>query len=146
MATGKGSVIVNDWLKLLLNATAIANIADNAASGPLTNLYLSLSTGTLSASSDQLSTEAAYTSYARVAVARTTGGFTAASGGVSNLVATASFPAATGGSETETYAMLGTNSGGGAGKNLYWGSISPTLAVSTGVTPQLTTATSITET
>lgn len=145
MATGKGSVVVNDWLKLLLNATAIANIADNAASSPLTNLYLSLATATLSAASDQSSSEAAYTSYARVAVARTTGGFTAASGGVSTLVATASFPAATGGSETETYAELGTASSG-AGKNLYWGAISPTLAVSSGVTPQLTTATSITET
>ena len=101
---------------------------------------------TLSATSDQLTTEAAYTGYARVAVARTTGGFTAASAQSSALVATASFPAATAGSETETYAMLGTNSGGGAGKNLYWGSVSPTLAVANGVTPQLTTATTVNET
>lgn len=145
MATGKGNTFINDYLKLLLNATAIANIADNASSSPLANLYLSLSTGTLSATSDQLTTEAAYTSYARVAVARTTGGFTAASAQSSALVATASFPAATGGSETETYAMLGTASSG-AGKNLYWGSISPTLAVSNGVTPQLTTASTVSET
>ena len=145
MATGKGNTFINDYLKLLLNATAIANIADNAAGSPLTNLYLGLSTGTLTAASSQTTTEAAYVSYARVAVARTTGGFTAASAQSSALVATASFPAATGGSETETYAMLGTDSSG-AGKNLYWGSISPTLAVSTGVTPQLTTASTVSET
>jgi hypothetical protein len=144
MATGKGNTFINDFLKLVLNATAIANIADNAASGPLTNLYLALSTGTLSASSAQNTTEAAYTSYARVAVARTTGGFTAASAQVSSLVATASFPAATGGSETETYASLGTDSTG-AGKVLYWGPITPNLAVANGVTPQLTTSSTITE-
>jgi hypothetical protein len=145
MATGKGNTWINDYLKLLLNATAIANIADNAASSPLTNLGLSLSTGTLSASSTQTTTEAGYTSYARVAVARTTGGFTAASAQQSVLVATASFPAATGGSETETYAMLGTDTAALAGKNLYWGPVSPTLVVSNGVTPQLTTATSVSE-
>lgn len=145
MATGKGNTFINDFLKLLLNATPIANIADNAASSPLTNLYLSLSTGTLSAASTQTTTEAAYTSYARVAVARTTGGFTASTAQSSALVATASFPAATGGSETETYAMLGTDGTTGAGKNLYFGSISPSLAVASGVTPQLTTATTIAE-
>lgn len=146
MATGKGNTWINDYLKLLLNATAVANIADNASSSPLTNLYLSLATATLNASSTQTTSEAAYTSYARVAVARTTGGFTAASSQSSALVATASFPACTGGSETETYAMLGTDGTTLAGKNLYWGAISPTLAVSNGVTPQLTTATTISET
>lgn len=145
MATGKGATFINDFLKLLLNATAIANIADNAGSSPLTNLYLSLHTANPAASGDQTTSEAAYTSYARVAVARTTGGFTAASAQSSALVATASFPAATGGSETETYAELGTASSG-AGKLLYFGQISPTLAVANGVTPQLTTATAISET
>lgn len=144
MATGKGNTFINDYLKLLLNATAIANIADNASSSPLTNLYLSLHTATLSASSTQTSSEAAYGAYARVAVARTTGGFTAASAQSSALVATASFPAAISGSETETYAVLGTDSSG-AGKSLYFGAISPTLAVSTGVTPQLTTSSTVSE-
>lgn len=144
MATGKGNTFINDYLKLLLNATAIANIADNAASSPLTNLYLALSTGTLTAASTGTTTEAGYTSYARVAVARTTGGFTAASAQSSVLVATASFPAATGGSETETYAQINTASSG-AGKLLYFGPVSPNLAVSNGVTPQLDTTTSVTE-
>lgn len=145
MATGKGSVTVNDILKLFLNATAIANVADNAATSPNTNVYASLHTATLSAASTQTSSEAAYTGYSRVAIARTTGGFTAASGGVSNLVAIASFPACTAGSETETYAMLGKSSSG-AGVNWYWGPVAPTLAVANGVTPQLDTTSTIMET
>ena len=40
----KSSTFDNDLLKLIFNATAIANIADNAGSSPLTNLYLSLHT------------------------------------------------------------------------------------------------------
>lgn len=145
MPTGKGNTFINDFLKLLLNATPIALIADNAGTTPLTNLIMGLSTGTLTAASTQISTEAAYGAYARVAIARSTGGFTAASAQSSVLVATCSFPAAISGTETETYAMLGTDNTAAAGKNLYWGPISPTLAVSTGVTPQLTTATSFTE-
>lgn len=146
MATGKGNTFINDFLKLILNATAIADLAENDSSGPLTNLIMSLHTGTLSATSNQTSTEAAYGSYARVAIARTTGGFTAASAQSSALVATCSFPQAASGSETETYAMLGTDNTASAGKSLWWGAISPTLAVSVGVTPQLTTATTISET
>jgi hypothetical protein len=144
MATGKGNTFINDYLKLLLNGTAIANIADNASSSPLTNLYAALATANPAASGDQTTSEAAYTSYARVAIARSTSGFTAASAQSSTLVATASFPAATGGSETETYATIGTASSS-TGKLLYFGQISPTLAVANGVTPQLTTATAITE-
>ena len=41
---GKSSTFDNDWLKLIFNATAIANIADNAATSPLTNLYVALHT------------------------------------------------------------------------------------------------------
>jgi hypothetical protein len=139
----KGSTFDNDLLKLIFNATAIANIADNAAVSPLTNLQVSLHTATLTAASAQNSTEAAYTSYARVAVARTTGGWTATGASVSPF-ATISFPAATGGSETETYFAIGTASTS-TGKVLYYGTITPNIAVSTGVTPQLTTSSTITE-
>jgi hypothetical protein len=145
MATGKGATFINDYLKLLLNATTITGLARDDTS-PLTNLIMGLSTGTLTAASNQTTTEAGYGSYARVAIARTTGGFTAASAQSSALVATCSFPQAASGSETETYAMLGTDNTASAGKNLYWGAVSPNLVVSTGVTPQLTTATTITET
>lgn len=139
----KGDTFENDWLKLIFNATAIANIADNAAASPLTNLYVSLHTADPGEAGSQTTSEATYTSYARVAVARTGGGWTVTANSVSP-VATISFPACTGGTNTITHFAVGT-AVSGAGKVLYSGSVSPSISVSTGVTPQLTTASTITE-
>jgi hypothetical protein len=143
VAGGKGSTFDSDLLKLIFNGTAIANIADNAASSPLTNLYLSLHTADPGAGGSQNTSEAAYTSYARQAVPRTSSGFTV-SGATGTLTAAVLFPAATGGSETETWAAVGT-AATGPGKILYRGPITPNLTVSTGVSPQLTTGTAFTE-
>lgn len=139
----KGNTFENDLLKLIFNATAIANLADNAASSPLTSLYVSLHTADPGEAGSQSTSECAYTSYARVAVARTGGAWTVTANSVSPA-ANIDFPAATGGSETATYFAVGTASTG-TGKLLYSGAISPTIAISTGVTPRLTTATAITE-
>lgn len=139
----KGATFDNDLLKLIFNATAISLIADNAGTTPLTNLFVSLHTADPGSGGSQTTSEAAYTSYARVAVARTSGGWTVTSNSVSPA-ATIVFPAATGGSETETFVAVGTLTSG-AGKILYSGAISPTIVVSSGVTPELTTATTITE-
>lgn len=139
----KGNVFENDLVKLIFNATAIANIADNAASSPLTNLYVSLHTADPGEAGDQTTSETTYTSYARVAVARTSGGWTITNNSVSP-VATISFPACTGGTATITYAAIGTASSG-AGKILYKGAISPNISVSTGVTPQIAAGSTITE-
>lgn len=141
---GKGNTFSNDLLKLIFNATAIANIADNAASSPLTNLEVSLHTADPGASGNQTTSEAAYTSYTRVAVARTTGGWTAASSQSTSPVANIDFPAATGGSETETHFAIGT-AHTSTGKILYSGTVTPNIVVSNGVTPRLTTASTVTE-
>lgn len=141
---GKGATFDDDLLKLIFNATAISLIADNAATTPLTNLFVSLHTADPGSGGSQTTSEAAYTSYARVAVARTSGGWTVTTNSVSPA-ATIVWPAATGGSETETFFGIGTLVSG-AGKLLYSGAISPTIVVSSGVTPELTTATAITET
>lgn len=138
--SGTNSTFANDLLALIFNATTIANIAQNAAS-PITNVYVSLHTGD-PANGTQASSEAAYTSYARVGVARTTAGWTCSTNTVVP-VATISFPAATGGSETETFAGLGA-AASGATLLFFSGSISPSIAVSNGVTPQLTTASVLT--
>jgi hypothetical protein len=143
LAGGKGSTFDNDLLKLILNGTAIANIADNASSSPLTNLYLSLHTADPGAGGSQNTSEAAYTSYTRMAVARTSSGFTV-SGASATLTSAVVFPAATGGSETETWAAIGIALTG-PGKILYRGPITPNLTVSTGVSPQLTTGSTFTE-
>jgi hypothetical protein len=139
----KGNTFENDLLKLIFNATAIANIADNATTSPLTNLYVSLHTDDPGEAGDQTTNECAYTSYARVAVARSGAGWTVTNNSVSPA-AEISFPAATGGTETATHFGVGTASSG-AGKLLYSGTVSPNISISSGVTPKLTTSTAITE-
>lgn len=139
----KGNTFENDWLKLIFNATAIANIADNAASSPLTNLFVSLHTADPGEAGDQTTSETTYTSYARVSVARTSGGWTVTGNSVSP-VAAITFPQCTGGTATITHFAVGTATSG-AGKILYKGTVTPNISVSNGVTPQLTTASTITE-
>lgn len=139
----KGNTFENDWLKLIFNATAIANIADNAASSPLASLFVSLHTADPGEAGDQTTSEATYTSYARVTVARTSGGWTVTTNSVSP-VANIDFPAGTGGSGTVTHFGVGT-AVSGAGKLLYSGTVTPNIVTGNGVTPRLTTASTITE-
>jgi hypothetical protein len=139
----KSNAFENSLLKLIFNATAIANLADNAASSPLTNLYVSLHTADPGEAGDQSTSEATYTSYARVAVLRTSGGWTVTNNSVSP-VANIDFANCTGGTNTITYFGVGTASTG-AGVLYYSGTVSPSISVSSGVTPRLTTASTITE-
>ena len=140
---GKGATFEQSFLKLIFNATSIANIADNTASSPITNIYVSLHTADPTASGTQSTSEATYTGYARVAVARTTAGWTVTGNSVSPA-ATISFPACTGGTNTITNFAVGSASTG-AGEILYTGTVTPNISVASGVTPQLTTASTITE-
>ena len=137
----------NNWensiLTLLFNATATANVADNAAASPLTNLYVSLHTADPGEAGDQTTNECAYTSYARAAVARSGSGWTVTNNSVSPA-ANIDFPAASGGSETATHFGVGSLTSG-AGVLYYKGAISPNIVISSGVTPRLTTSTAITE-
>lgn len=140
----KGNTFESDFLALVFNATAIANIADNAATSPLTNLYVSLHTADPGETGNQTTNETAYTGYARVAVARTAGGWTVTANSVSPAAniefgeCTASPGAAI------THAAVGT-AASGTGKVLYKGALSPTITMAAGVIPRLTTASAITE-
>jgi hypothetical protein len=141
---GKSSTFDNDLLKLIFNGTAIANLADNAASSPFTNLYLSLHTANPTAAGDQTTSECNYTSYARVAVARTSGGWTVTGSSVSPA-SIITLPTSTGGTtQTATHAAIGTASSG-TGKILYSGAISPNVVINSGVTPTLPTSSTISE-
>ncbi len=143
--TTNTSQYANNLLLLVFNATTFANVAINATSSPLTNLYVSLHTSSPGATGSQNTNEAAYAGpYARVAVARTSGGWTVTANSVSPA-GTVIFPACSGGTETETYAGIGSASSG-AGNLFYFGPISPTIAVANGVTPELTTSSILTET
>ena len=146
---GKTDVFESDFLKLIFNATAIANIADNAATSPITNLYVSLHTAdpTDAAASGQSTNETTYTGYARVAVARTTGGWTVATNaGVTTVVPVANitFGQCSAGTATVTHVGIGTLTSGN-GKLLFSGALNPAISVAVGVTPQITTASTITE-
>lgn len=140
----KSDTFENDILKLIFNATAIANIADNAASSPLTNLFWALHTADPGDAGTQSTSEATYTGYARVTVARTTGGMTASSAGSTSPVANIDFGLCTAGSNTITHGSVGVATSG-ATKILYSGTVTPNIAVTNGVTPRLTTASTITE-
>ena len=97
------------------------------------NLEISLHTATLGDTSTQTTSEAAYTSYARVDVARAGAQWTTTSGTVTNDNAI-TFPQATGGSETET--DFGIGSDVVANELWIYGALTSSLAVSNGITPE----------
>lgn len=132
----------NDLMRLIFNATPIANVADNAATAPLTNLQYSLHTADPGEAGDQTTSEATYTGYARVAVARTSGGHTVTNNSVSPA-ANIDFPAGTGGSGTATHFAVGS-AASGTGKILFSGTVTPNIVTGSGVTPRLTTSSTIT--
>jgi hypothetical protein len=118
---GLGNTFENDLWKLIFNATAIANIADNAAASPLTNLFVALHTADPGEAGDQTTSEATYTGYARVSVARTSGGFTIANNVMTNAAAI-TFPQCTGGANTITHWSVGVATSG-ASKILAFGPV-----------------------
>ena len=140
----KSDVFENSMQLLTFQATAITNIADNAATGALTNLYLSLHTADPTDAGDQGTSESTYTSYSRVAVARTNTGFVVAAG-VASLNANADFPQATNTGPNITHFSVGDLSAATSGRILYSGTVTPNINIADGVTPRLTTGTTITE-
>lgn len=134
----------NNVLKLIYNATAWANYADNAASTPQTNIHNALHTADPGDAGTMSTSEAAYTSYARVNVTRASGagGWTVTANSVSPQ-ANIDFPAGTGGSGTVTHWSTG-KTGGGATDILLSGTVTPNIVTGNGVTPRLTTASTIT--
>jgi hypothetical protein len=129
-------------LNLIFSATAWANYADNAASVPQTNIHTALHTADPGEAGTMSTSESAYTSYARVNVARGAG-WAASSGGSVSPAAAITFPAGTGGSGTVTHFSTG-KTGGGATAILFSGTVTPNIVTGNGVTPQLATSTTIT--
>lgn len=132
----------NAIMALIFNATAWANYADNAASTPQTNISCGLHTADPGDAGSMTTSEIAYTSYARANVARTSGGWTVTGNSVSPA-ANIDFAAGTGGSGTASYLSTG-KTGGGAAVILLSGPITPNIVTGSGVTPRITTATTIT--
>ena len=142
-----GNTFENDLLALIFNATAIANLADNASASPITQIEVSLHTGDPGEAGNQTTSEAAYTGYTRTQVARTTGGWDVPSGGSTSPAANIDFPAGTGGGETVTHFAVGTvalSASPNTGKIMFSGTVTPNVVTGDGVTPRLTTASTIT--
>lgn len=133
-------------LSLLFENTDYTNVGDagglqgSAATG---SLYVGLHTAALNDASTQSTSETAYDGYVRKAVSRATGWSVA--GNTVNPAADIDFGECTGTpGGAVTYFSVGTDSAG-AGKVLYWGALSPSVTMATGVIPRIKTTSAITE-
>lgn len=123
-------------LQLYFNNTDHANVGDAAGiqnSATAGSFYISLHTADPGETGTQTTSEATYTSYARVAVARSGAGWTVTGGNASNAAAV-NFPAATGGTNSITHFGIGSDLTT-AGNLFFKGALDNPLAVSSGITP-----------
>ena len=142
----KSNTFENELLLLVFNNSNIALLGDATGvrgSSAAGSLYLSLHTDDPGEAGDQTTNETAYGGYARAAVARSGVGFTVTGNSVSPA-ANVDFPQCTSGASTITHFGIGTSSTG-AGKLLYKGTVTPPIAVTAGVIPRLSTASTVTE-
>jgi hypothetical protein len=121
-------------LTLLFNNTNLANVGDatglrgsTAAGSFFIALYTTAPTDSTAG------TEANYTGYARVAVNRTSGGWTISGNNASNT-GVISFPACTGGTNTVT--SFGILTASTAGDLLIYGALSANRTITDGITPE----------
>jgi hypothetical protein len=131
----KSTAVCNSFLALLYNATAWANVADNAAGSPTTNIHVSLHTASLTAAATQATSETAFTDYARVAVPRSTGGWTAPSARATQNAAAIEFPQCGVTGATITTAATGKLLTTG-GDIYHYGDLNASIAVSNQIQPR----------
>ncbi|MET0708007.1 MAG: hypothetical protein ABWY82_14380 [Tardiphaga sp.] len=138
----------NNILKLIFNATAWANVAQNGTT-PDASTALALHSSDPGDSGNMSINEvttAAYTGYVRASKLRATGagGWTVTTNSVSPFD-TIAFPAGTAGSTGVSATHFSVGKLGGGTSEMFWrGDIQPPIACGNGVTPQLTTGTTIT--
>lgn len=143
----KSNTFENDLMLLLFNNTAIADIGDAAglrASTTAGSLYWSLHTADPGETGTAVTSETAYTGYARVAGARSGAGFTVTNNSVSPAanVDFGECSASAGGPITH-FGIVNTSSG--AGKLLYKGTMTPNVTMAVGVIPRIKTTSTVTE-
>lgn len=141
---GKSSFFDHQTLLLIFNATAIPNIADNAASAPLTTLYVALHSADPTVTGNQSTFEVAYAGYARVPVTRDVAGW-AVVNNVATPVNPILFPICTAGNTSASFFSIG-EAPTGNNEILYYGTVIPNMTIAPGSVPELTTASSVTET
>jgi hypothetical protein len=128
------TAFASDILSLLLTATPIANVADNAASSPITSWYVSLHTASPGAAGTQETSEAAYTGYARLEITRDTDGFTVVSGVGSNDAALEFGQCVANPGSNITHVGIGSASSGAGSLKIY-GALSAPIIMQAGTVP-----------
>lgn len=142
----KSNSYENGLLNLFFIGTAINGVATAGLASKQTEWYVSLHTSDPGDAGNQTTNETSYTSYTRKKVNRATGtgGWVAATDGAVFPGSTIVFPQCTGGTATITHALIGSATSG-AGTPYYSGTVTPNLSISNGVTPRLTTSSTVTE-
>jgi hypothetical protein len=130
----KGTSTCNNILALIYNATPWANIADNAASSPISAIFMALATASYSAASNMGSNETVYTNYVRQSVSRNTGGWTAPSGGATSNVVAVEYPQC--GATGATITSAATGKASGASEIFHFGDLNSPIAVSNQIQPR----------
>jgi hypothetical protein len=150
MTDAKSNALEHQILRLIFHGSSLATLFENDQSTPTTYLSVQLHTASPTDTGDMTAAEATYGAYARVGIDRSSSGWTIT--GSTTATATVSpatnvtFPQATSGTNTITHFSIGISTvAGNTGQILYWGTVTPNISVSAGVTPRLTTATAITE-
>lgn len=136
MAGSKKDTFENDLLEHIFQNAEIANIGDGTGlrgSTTAGSFYIALFT-TAPTDSAQ-GTECNYTSYARVAIARSGAGWTVTTNNCSNTAAV-TFPTCTGGSNTALAFAICKAGTIGVDDAIYWGDLTASLAISNGITPE----------
>jgi len=139
------NTLENELLEHILNNANIANVGDATGlrgSATAGSFYLSLHTASPTETGNQSSSETTYGSYVRVAVSRSGTGWTV-TGNSASPAANIDFAEATSGTATITHVGLGTDSSG-TGKLVLYGSLTPSISVTTGVIPRVKTTSTIT--
>ena len=133
--TAKSNSLEADLIALIFNKTLPSWMGTLATTGN-DDLFVSLHTGDPGEAGNQTTNETYYTGYARVADARTSGGWSCSANTATNT-ALVQFPQCTaGGPHVITHAGIGT-SASGTGRLLYKAALASSLSVSSGIQPQL---------
>lgn len=127
------------FMDLYFNNVAWSNLGNAGGVLPSTvagSIYVALATGAYTGASTQLTNEAAYVGYLRVAVARSAAGWTRSGSGPTQAAnaAAVTFPTSTSGPESETHFSFG-HASSGAGQVSWYGALTATLVVNNGITP-----------
>lgn len=149
MADNATNIFETLLANLIFLGSSIAGLAENVTTAPITSFSIQLHTASPTDTGDLTAAEATYTGYARVGVERTSSGWTVA--GSSSATASVSpttnitFPQCSAGTNTITHFSIGNSTVAASTGVMYiYGTVTPNISVSNGVTPRLTTATAIT--